>query len=87
MKRIETECQACGATGLYSGFAEAPGCAVVCLKCNGTGCAVLSYEPFRIRKASKGIKTVQVSQGVSILGCGGVGRSISYSDFRNGQMP
>ena len=30
-------CKACGGTGLYKGFAEKEGCAVVCNQCNGSG--------------------------------------------------
>ena len=30
-------CKACGGTGLYKGFAEKEGCAVVCNQCNGNG--------------------------------------------------
>jgi hypothetical protein len=32
MSEVEAECRACGGTGLYVGFAEKDGCAVVCYR-------------------------------------------------------
>jgi hypothetical protein len=43
---IEIECSSCGGTGLYIGFAESEGAAVVCKMCDGTGKTLMSYKPF-----------------------------------------
>ena len=63
MASVKAECSACGATGLYSGFAEPKGTAVVCLVCGGMGHVDLKYTPFEGRKGRKGIKWVSRSQG------------------------
>jgi hypothetical protein len=47
---IKVMCPSCGGTGVYCGFAEPKGVGVVCVKCDGTGCADLSYEPFTKRQ-------------------------------------
>lgn len=87
-KEIKTACVACDSTGVYSGFCESKGTAVVCLSCGGTGCKTISYKPFEKRLRRRGIKTVSLSRGGFIAtGVGAVGESISYSDFFNGRMP
>lgn len=43
---ISIECMACDATGLYIGFGEIDGAAVICSKCNGTGKVDFEYQPF-----------------------------------------
>lgn len=86
--KIEIECKLCGATGVYRGFVEAPGEAVVCLGCNGTGCAELTYTPFVRRQSKRGIKTVRRSSGRFIgTGVGAVGDTITYKEFKEGKMP
>lgn len=85
---IDIECPSCGGTGLYAGFAEPKGTAVVCLTCSGTGKTQYSYTPFTHRKEKKGIHTVQRSRGSLIaLGIGPTGGSVSYNDFQRGKMP
>lgn len=85
---IEVECNACGGTGIYHGFAEPEGIGVVCLACNGTGKVKLKYKPFTGRKMRKGIKTVQRSKGGFIAtGIGPIGKSITYDEFLKGKMP
>lgn len=37
MKKLKIYCRRCGGTGLYSGFAEPEGVAVICLGCDGSG--------------------------------------------------
>lgn len=87
-KEIEVECPSCGGTGLYCGFAEPKGIAVICLHCNGTGKSTLSYFPFIGRKPKKGIRTVQRSSGTFIFSkVGPTGGSITYEEFQNGKMP
>lgn len=58
--KADAECHSCGGTGLYSGFAERDGCAVVCVTCKGTGCEKISinYTPFEKRKERRDIKRV-----------------------------
>ncbi len=85
---VLAECRSCGATGLYRGFAEREGTAVVCLTCNGTGCEAINYAPFTERKGEQGVYTVQRSRGSMLaLGVGGAGKAITYQDFKNGEMP
>ena len=85
---VKAECEACGATGLYCGFMEAKGEAVVCVRCDGTGCAKLSYTPFIKRHAKRGITTVRQSRGTFIAtGVGPTGDGISYAEFAKGKMP
>lgn len=67
---VKAECGACGGTGVYRGFAEPEGVAVVCLKCDGTGCVDLQYTPFTKRKLKRNIHTVRLSRGSFVLSCG-----------------
>lgn len=90
MKKItvQAECDSCGATGLYRGFCEPKGEAVVCIGCSGTGCFNITFTPFKQRKGKRGIKIVRNSLGSFIAtGVGGVGRSITYKQFAKGEMP
>ena len=89
MESVKTECEACGGTGVYSGMCEAEGEAVVCLRCNGTGCDTLRYRPFVKRKnCRRGIKSVRRSRGTFIAtGVGPTGGSVSYAEFKKGKMP
>lgn len=88
MESVKAECSSCRGTGLYQGFCEAKGTAVVCLGCDGTGCATISYEPFVKRKGKKGIKEVFRSRGTFIAtGVGGHGESVTYAEFQKGKMP
>lgn len=43
---VYMECGECRGTGLYIGFAEGDGTAVVCTRCKGTGKKMLDYRPF-----------------------------------------
>jgi hypothetical protein len=54
------ECPACKGTGLYVGFAEGQGCAVVCSRCKGTGEGRIKIEwnPFRGRALRDGVERV-----------------------------
>ena len=86
--KVDVECDGCDSTGLYQGFAECKGEAVVCLYCEGTGCMVLAYRPFVKRRGRRGIKTVRRSGGAFLAtGVGGVGREITYREFQKGNMP
>ena len=48
-------CKACGGTGLYSGMAEAKGCAVICNMCNGSGFGINASGE---RKSVNGIRRI-----------------------------
>lgn len=85
---VKVECGACGATGIYCGFAEPKGEGVVCRVCKGTGCREISYTPFNDRRRRDGVKKVSRSKGSSVgTGIGPTGTSISYEEFWNGKMP
>ena len=88
MVEVEVECGACGATGIYHGFAEPEGVGVVCSRCKGKGKIKISYTPFTGRKIRSDIKKVRLSKGSFIgTGIGPVGEEISYEEFFNGKMP
>jgi len=81
---IEEQCQSCGGTGLYVGFAEHNGAAIVCHNCNGTGCHQYKhkYEEFKGRIARSGVNRVfQVNPGIGI----GTGNGHALAEF--GGMP
>jgi len=85
---VKTICKACDGTGLYCGFMEPKGTAVVCIRCGGTGCDMLKYMPFVCRKGRRGIKIVSRSQGAAIIsGVGATGPCITYAEFAKGKMP
>ena len=85
--KVKVECCACRGTGLYRGMAEPKGVAVVCLRCDGSGCAELEYTPFAARKRRDDVQTVRLSRGSFILSCGPVGESVTYAEFLAGKMP
>ena len=76
---VKAQCGSCRGTGLYSGMCEPRGTAVVCLNCDGTGCATIKYTPFEGRKRRTDIKTVRC--------CGPVGGTVSYEEFIAGKLP
>ena len=85
---VDIECSDCAATGLYQGFCEGKDEAVVCVRCDGTGCVQYNLKEFNKRKGRKGIKTVYRSRGAFIAtGVGAVGSSVTYQEFQNGKMP
>ena len=66
---FDEKCKACDGTGLYVGFAENDGVAVVCYKCNGTGCFHFKYEyePFEKRVEKKDvIWVIQSNPGIGV---------------------
>ena len=96
MAIVRVECYSCHATGLYVGFAEPPGVAVICLTCGGLGCvdyddsrpAWFRVVPFSGRKRRDGIGMVQWSRGSLLFqGFGPTGQGIPYEEFLAGRPP
>jgi hypothetical protein len=81
----EAACNTCGATGLYIGFAERDGAAVVCRRCKGTGKITLrvEWEEFTGRKDTHDVSRVfQTNPGVGIgTGTNEDGDSFDLKDF------
>lgn len=88
METVKAECSSCGGTGLYSGFAEPKGTAVICVTCDGTGCQEIRFKPFERRKGKRGIHTIKRSRGTFVgTGVGPTGRIVTYKEFQEGKMP
>lgn len=82
----DQECKSCKGTGLYVGFAERDGFAVVCHACNGTGCqhVKVEYDDFESRKDREGIKTViQANPGIGVGGNLNFG-GLPYTEWKAG---
>lgn len=83
----DAECSACKGTGLYVGYAEGNGAAVVCQRCKGTGCdhVVVHYIPFSKRKRRDGVRRVyQANPGIG-LNCHPDLGGMSYDDWMAGR--
>ncbi len=88
MASVKAECKSCRGTGLYSGMAEPKGIAVVCLRCEGSGCREINYVPFERRQRRSDVEVVRLSAGTTIaLGCGPAGGAVTYEQFLAGKMP
>ena len=97
--KVETECQSCNGTGLYSGIAESDGVAVVCNKCDGTGkyIHIFKYKDWLGRNKRDDVKRVYLPTryklGLGTLVFKGVGtidmnkEGVSYDEFLEGKMP
>jgi hypothetical protein len=57
------------------------------IRCNGTGCSIIEYEPFTERKRRTDIDKVMLSSGSFLLNCGPCGDNITYDEFINGKIP
>lgn len=79
MSGVKVECGACGATGLYQGFAEEKGYPVICVRCNGSG-ARMSGKLFTGRKKMPGVKGVRVNSSGTILSAGSKD-TMTYEQF------
>lgn len=84
MPEIKQECESCRGTGLYQGFCEPEGVAVVCHGCGGRGWAIHKYTEFTGRKRKNKIKIIRISRGSFIAtGVGGINNSdMTYDEFR-----
>ena len=60
---MKVECASCKGTGLYSGFAEPKGVAVICNSCNGKGHGK-GFKEFKGRKRKRSIHTVWLDNGL-----------------------
>ena len=76
------ECMACGGTGLYSGFAEPKGHAVVCNRCGGTGHCTYGQKPFTGRKTKRGISRVICDGGLWMTRGPNPPQTISIAEFK-----
>jgi hypothetical protein len=87
---FDEKCKACHGTGLYKGFAERDGYAVVCHNCKGTGKFhfVHVYEEFERKEIRDGIHTIiQTNPGFQLGGAKGEYDfgGISYQAWLNGE--
>lgn len=74
------ECPDCGGTGLYTGFMERKGEAVVCVSCGGTGRQTIRYKEFERRKRRNGVSKIRFGSGL-ILDNPGTDQWFSYREF------
>ncbi len=83
---VMAECGKCQGSGLFRGFKEPPGIAVVCLDCKGSGKKILEYIPFTERKGCDDVKRVCRSHG-AFGSPYGADEGISYEEFLAGHLP
>lgn len=81
MKSIKIECSPCGGTGLYKGFMEAEGEAVICTRCSGTGANEFRYNEFTGRKEKGNVRKVRSASGY-IIDNPSTPKWISYEEFK-----
>jgi len=55
---VKQECDSCHGTGLYQGFMEQAGTAVICVTCKGKGWYMHQYKEFTGRKRKEGVKKI-----------------------------
>lgn len=77
--RIEVNCLACRGTGLYAGYAEPDGVAVICDDCKGTGAVMLDYSLFTGRKKRGDVTTVRSRFNTA--------NTVTYQQFLAGKVP
>ena len=82
MPRTEVliECRSCRATGVYRGFAERDGAAVVCRICKGDGAESIAFTPFTGRRTADGVETVFAVGTGYVLGRDARG-GVRYADW------
>jgi hypothetical protein len=76
--KYDCQCESCDGTGLYRGFAEKNGFAVVCHTCKGSGKThvKIEYDDFEGRQERSGVtRVLQTNPGISV----GMGQSSSSS--------
>jgi len=77
---LKTECKACSGTGLYVGFMEGKGQAVICVGCTGTGCREIEVKKYAGRKPRSGITKIRGGSG-TILDDASNAKWYSYREF------
>jgi len=80
---FDQKCKSCKGTGLYIGYAEKDGAAVVCCDCRGTGCrhTKIEYDDFEERIARDDVERVyEINPGIGI-GKGKASGEYKLSDF------
>jgi hypothetical protein len=60
---VTVACGSCRSTGLYRGFAEPDGVAVICLDCKGSGGQVIKFKKFTGRQERSDVREVYSSRG------------------------
>lgn len=80
MPEIQTECQPCSGTGLYCGFAEPEGTAVICHGCGGSGAATIRYKKYTGRKRKRNVQRVMGDGGLWMCRTGKE-KTISIKEF------
>ena len=81
MPSVKVECSACSGTGLYCGFAEPKGTAVICHKCGGSGAEIFTYKEFTGRKRKRNIQRVITDGGLWMTRGKGETLTISIKEF------
>jgi len=88
MISIPIKCPECGGTGLYRGFGEKNGAAVVCSGCKGTGKGMQhhEYEDFDGKVPVKDVKRVyRINVGWTLFGDATDMGGIPYDDWAAGE--
>jgi hypothetical protein len=81
MIKLTVECADCGGTGLYCGFMEHKGEAVVFVRCGGKGYQIISAREFTGRKHKNGVEKIRGGSG-TILDDSRNAKWITYDEFR-----
>ena len=84
IKEWSQKCKSCKGTGLYVGFAEKEGAAVVCHSCKGTGEQKMrfEYEEFQGRADRIGVTRVyQTNPGIGVDGKGTVSGGVPIKEW------
>jgi hypothetical protein len=87
MPSIQVECSSCDGSGLYCGFAEPEGTAVVCHGCGGTGATTLTYKKFTHRKKKRGVRKVMGNSPWFTRSQEDYAKTISYKEFEDAVAP
>jgi len=66
MIKLRVQCDVCGGAGLYCGFMEREGEAVVCVRCGGQGYQDLKFNEFTGRKRKNGVRRIRRGGGTIV---------------------
>ena len=78
---LQVECRVCGASGLYAGFGEVEGAAVVCRTCRGTGAEEIAVTPFTERRPKESVTRVYAANPGIVI-APRLGGGISYDEWK-----